>query len=205
MRGRDLCRRACAGWKARLLYQLDPRPRPWDCLPLGWSSSASHVAGEDAFKVWGGRIRSCIRRALGSHCGSNAVSESPRVLKMKAREPLRGAAQGSFDDGATSRSCCDVSRVPSWGRRWCGTRTVLCLFFLREPAGRERDHQYPHGDRLALATPGIRVLRLAVGQDRPKADHLTGCLLAWRPTSFVRSTDSIARIPHCSRRKPQRP
>ena len=132
--------------------------------------------GEDAFKAWGWRIPFLVSVVLlaVSLWIRMQLAESPVFLKMKK-------------PGTTSKA----PLTEAFGR-WRNLKIVLIALARRgdgpgrgvvhgavlravlpgaHAARRRRDHQHSDGDRAGAGHAGLHLLRLAVGQDRPKAHH----------------------------------
>ena len=176
-RCRNLCRGACAGQQARLLHVMDP--------DHGDARSVHGAAADSRHSHLDGR--SGVRR-LGLARSVPAVGHSARGLDLDPNEPERVAGvrqdegRGHHVEAAAWRS---IRRMverqdsdPGLAGRNCGRsrrlvwRTVLRAV-LPDPdhqgAGRYRPD--PDRDRAGARHARLRHLRLAVGQDRPQADH----------------------------------
>ncbi len=174
----DLCRGACAGRAARLLYKLDSDHGDAGPVPVAAGHPVHPVIHErcDDFQAWGWRIPFLVSIILlgVSVWIRMQLSESPAFLRMKAegthsKAPLTEA----FGQWANAKWAilALLGLVAGQAVVWYSGQ-FYALFFLTVDAEGGRLHRQPAGRLVAGARHRrLRPVRLAVRQDRPQADH----------------------------------
>jgi hypothetical protein len=177
-RGHLRCR-TCAQQQARALYQLDPDHRHGG--PGHGAADRDHVrspvtgVGEDAFKAWGWRVPyllSGLFLVVGLWLRLK-LHESPVFQKMKSEGT---ASKAPLTEAFGEWKNLKVVLIAFFGAIagqaviWY-TGQLYAMFFLEKMLKVDGSGQHPDDHRAADGHAVLPVLRLAVGQDRPQADH----------------------------------